>query len=476
MSPLPQVPTIAHPGQVAWARTRLLLGVLLGVLAAVFAGAAGSAGAQEEADLPIQGRIRIEATTALGEQDLRLELWGAGGASGRKAVVVTDAFLGYEGGWLEALPAAAVEGQPVLGPIDLAAEERRLLLERPIRAPGPATYMLLRIQTAQAQAWMPVGLQEASPPAAAPVPAALDVGVVGPLEAVRLSDGRTSVLLTGQHLALGASTLSALQSEVRVSDDVGDAPLVTWTGLGTMGRVPGAYAFARRVDVHQEFRAGHLRLGARALVDGEERLVERVFPVRRAEAVVLRGPVLGAWQLSNGPGQPGPTPHSLVPQYRYAYDLVVMDQGRTYRGDPFDNRSYFAWNRSVLAAADGEVTHLCDHEQDGPGYRTSTADCFNNRVVLRHASGVHTAYLHLRQGSASQYLKVGDRVRAGQVIGRVGNSGDSSEPHLHFFAFRFDETGRLRPLPVALSNAFEDAAGTLPIEGVPVAGAVFHFK
>ncbi len=476
MSPSSHVPTYAQPGPAARARGPRLLGILLGVLSAVLGGAAGPVQAQEDAEPPIQGRVRIEATTALGEQELHLELWGAGGPRGRTAVVVRDAFLGYEGGWLDALPAAAAEGQPLLGPVDLAVEERRLLLQRPVRTPGPAAYLLLRIQSAQASAWMPVGLQEHAPRDAAPVPAALDVGVVGPLEAVRLSDGRTSVLLTGQHLALDATTLSALRSEVRVSDDVGDAPLVTWTGLGVMGRVPGAYAFARRVDVHQEFRAGHLRLGARALVDGEERLIERVFPVRRAEPVVLRAPVLGAWQLSNGPGQPGPTPHSLVPQYRYAYDLVVMDKGRTYRGDPFDNRSYFAWNRSVLAAADGEVTHLCDHEQDGPGYRTSTADCFNNRVVLRHAAGVHTAYLHLRQGSASQYLKVGDRVRAGQVIGRVGNSGDSSEPHLHFFAFHFDETGRLRPLPVALSNAFEDAAGTLPIHGVPVAGAVFHFK
>ena len=84
--------------------------------------------------------------------------------------------------------------------------------------------------------------------------------------------------------------------------------------------------------------------------------------------------------------------------------------------------------------------------------------------------------MHIRQRSAGQRVLSGNRVKAGQVIAKVGNSGNSSEPHLHFQAFRMDDTGRLRPVPVAFSNAYHDAKGTRRAEGVVVGGAVVYFK
>lgn len=53
-----------------------------------------------------------------------------------------------------------------------------------------------------------------------------------------------------------------------------------------------------------------------------------------------------------------------------------------------------------------------------------------NHVTIDHGNGVHSLYAHLRRGSVR--VAVGDRVSAGDVIGEVGNSGNTSEPHLHF--------------------------------------------
>jgi hypothetical protein len=189
--------------------------------------------------------------------------------------------------------------------------------------------------------------------------------------------------------------------------------------------------------------------------------------------------VLDHWQLANGPAERRLHANLLQLRSRYAWDFVVLKEGQTYEGDVSDNRSYFAFDKSIYAAADGEVVDLCDHQPDRSGAETSLAPCVHtpvNRVVLKHADGTHTAYLHIRENSARNVgIAKGTKVKAGQVIARVGNSGASSEPHLMFFAFRRTPEGGLTPVPVAFRNAFSDPKGRAPVEGVPEGGSQLHF-
>jgi hypothetical protein len=270
-----------------------------------------------------------------------------------------------------------------------------------------------------------------------------------------------------------------VEGSLLLGDDGGTGSPQTWTGGVEDGQGPGLWPFVQRLDVPEGFEKGMVSLRLKAELDGKPVTASLDLPARRAEPFACRGPVLGHWQLANGPAEQRPHANLLQLRSRYAWDFVVLKDGQTYVGDVSDNAAYFAWNQTVYAVADGVVTDLCDHQPDRSGAETSAAPCVHtpvNRLVLQHADGTFTAYLHLRENSAKKLgILKGTKVRAGQAIARVGNSGASSEPHLMFFAFRKDEGGALVPVPVAFRNAFAHAKGDAGVAGVPEGGSQLHF-
>ncbi|MDQ7030444.1 MAG: M23 family metallopeptidase [Ardenticatenia bacterium] len=96
---------------------------------------------------------------------------------------------------------------------------------------------------------------------------------------------------------------------------------------------------------------------------------------------------------------------------------------------------YHAFGKPVLAPADGTVVEARDNIPDFPHPGTGwidwrTRDARGNYVVIRHSERVYSLIAHLRQGSCR--VRQGDLVQRGQVIGECGNSGHSTEPHIHF--------------------------------------------
>jgi murein DD-endopeptidase MepM/ murein hydrolase activator NlpD len=125
---------------------------------------------------------------------------------------------------------------------------------------------------------------------------------------------------------------------------------------------------------------------------------------------------------------------------RYAIDWKKFDsQGKTYAGDARDVRAYYAYGQKVLAVADGRVIAARDGVPDNipkteAGFETAQPITFanvgGNQVVIDLGNGQFVAYYHLQPGSVR--VKAGDQVRRGQLLARVGNSGDARWPHLHF--------------------------------------------
>jgi len=171
----------------------------------------------------------------------------------------------------------------------------------------------------------------------------------------------------------------------------------------------------------------------------------RPFPVSRKEAVVIGPPVRpGVWLAGNGPGD-GPVGHRLsmqawngrlVVNQRYALDFMKFgEDNRLVRGENAANPNWTSYGQEILAVADGEVVEIKDGVvENTPGEKYAVPNTLENAagnfIVLKIGSDAFAAYSHLQPKSLR--VKAGDRVRKGQVLGLIGNSGISDAPHLHF--------------------------------------------
>jgi murein DD-endopeptidase len=165
-----------------------------------------------------------------------------------------------------------------------------------------------------------------------------------------------------------------------------------------------------------------------------------------ATAPVAIGPPLrgGPWLAANGPSNRSGHRRAMITTggtaaiaRRFAIDYVKLnDRNSTYDGDRLKNESYGAEGNDALAVADGRVVAVKDSiPENVPGVNSRAVPITlgtvgGNHVILDLGGGHYAFYAHLKPGSVR--VHVGDRVRRGQVVGLVGNSGNSTEPHLHF--------------------------------------------
>lgn len=123
--------------------------------------------------------------------------------------------------------------------------------------------------------------------------------------------------------------------------------------------------------------------------------------------------------------------HYEYESQRYAYDFIQRKDGHSYSGDPLKNESYYAFGQPLYAPADGKVVSVLSNIPDNePVGKMNPKVPAGNEVVIAHANGEYSVIGHMKKGSA--LVKVGDMVKTGDKLGLVGNSGNSSEAHLHY--------------------------------------------
>ena len=166
------------------------------------------------------------------------------------------------------------------------------------------------------------------------------------------------------------------------------------------------------------------------------------MPVRRDAATIgppLRG---GPWRIGNGPSNTSNHRRTFSVQAanftnpeRFAIDYVkVGEDGLAFSPDASRNENHHAYGEDVLAVADGVVVaaknDLPDLAVGSERLPPTPETAPGNFVILDIGRGAYAMYAHLKPGSLR--VVVGARVKRGQVIGLLGNSGNSRAPHLHF--------------------------------------------
>ncbi|WP_191058117.1 M23 family metallopeptidase [Geminicoccus harenae] len=183
------------------------------------------------------------------------------------------------------------------------------------------------------------------------------------------------------------------------------------------------------------------------------------------------------WLAINGCCEPGVHRSTALPvngklhfAQRFAIDWVRLDEQGRLRNGPVDRvESYTAYGATIHAVADGTVVSTLDalpNQVPGslpdPGTIT-LANVDGNHVVLDIGNGYYAFYAHMQPGSVQ--VRVGQKIRAGTVLGLLGNSGNTSAPHLHFHIMDGESVLGSEGVPYVFDR-FE-LAGNIPDAAVP---------
>lgn len=280
------------------------------------------------------------------------------------------------------------------------------------------------------------------------------------------SGGQTHLFYELHLTNFGTAPLVVKRLEVFEAPATGDSPLATFEAAELAAMLhpledrspsaPGqplvlaggqqAIVFMSLVMPHQTRLPQHLQ---HRLSTGDAAVEGACISTQHTKLLVLGPPVAGTnWLAADGPGNAPDNHHrrgvlvlggQAVNSRRYAIDWKQVRDGRSCAGAAQDVHAYYCYGQAVRAVATGRVVAVRDGQAENvPGHGASFHPAVpitletvaGNTVVLALGRGQFAHYLHLQPGSVR--VRVGQRVRRGQLLARIGSSGDAREPHLHF--------------------------------------------
>lgn len=215
------------------------------------------------------------------------------------------------------------------------------------------------------------------------------------------------------------------------------------------------------------------------------------------EPIIVQFPLRGEWLSPNTPGTKVPSHGTNQLGTRYAYDFIQVDWNRMgtpayrvgvmqYLFSGVKLSDYYCWGQEVYSPCDGIVVvaedgyaenektnlladmsnayknaHYFDPEKD------DIQSVAGNYVIIKYSENVYAALCHLQTGSIQ--VSVGQMIKKGEVIGRVGHSGNSFAPHLHFQLMDSSDISVANGVPCAFEQyeIFQDNEWQIIENGIP---------
>ncbi|MBL7472945.1 peptidoglycan DD-metalloendopeptidase family protein [Robertkochia sediminum] len=121
--------------------------------------------------------------------------------------------------------------------------------------------------------------------------------------------------------------------------------------------------------------------------------------------------------------------HMEDPNQQFAYDILMVAGGAPFKGDPTINESYLVFGKELMAPCDAIVVKVIDGIADNTPGEVNTESPTGNTLILQTASYEYVLMGHLKMHSIQ--VREGEQVKKGQVIAQCGNSGNTTQAHLH---------------------------------------------
>jgi hypothetical protein len=154
-------------------------------------------------------------------------------------------------------------------------------------------------------------------------------------------------------------------------------------------------------------------------------------PVLKRNISKLILPFKDEWTVFWGGDTKEQNYHVAYKSQKNAFDMIITDSaGKSHKTDGKNNEDYYAFGKELLAPANGEIVLVVDGIKDNKPGVLNPSYIPGNTVIIKTSNNEYLFFAHFKQHSIQ--VKQGEIVQQGDVLGLCGNSGNSSEPHLHF--------------------------------------------